>query len=395
MLDNHWINIHDCLMAAPDPSSRVLPLRPLRGRGAVSRPPGRFEVLLRHPEGVSAPDGGCGLSAADTCDERAVPAARPTRVSVERARSIVSRNRSPDIFFEQSANPYRGCEHGCVYCYARPNHAYLGLSPGLDFETELVAKPDAAALLAARLASPGYRCAPIVLGTATDAYQPIEREWRLSRAMLEVLADTDHPVAIITKASLVERDIDLLARMARHRLAAVYLTLTTLDPALARAWEPRAPAPWRRLETVRRLSEAGIPVGVMLAPIVPFLNEPEIERVLGAAHEAGARSAHYTVLRLPHELEQVFVDWLRACYPARAERVLARLADMRPGARLNDARFHHRMRGEGSWAALIAMRFALACRRLGLARDRAPLDGERFRPPGSSRQPGLFDPQDR
>jgi DNA repair photolyase len=198
-------------------------------------------------------------------------------------------------------------------------------------------------------------------------------------------------VAIITKASLIERDIDLLARMARKNLAAVYLTITTLDPELARAWEPRAPAPWRRLETVRRLSQAGIPVGVMLAPIVPFLNEPEIERVLAAAREAGARSAHYTVLRLPHELEQVFVDWLRTAYPARADRVLARLADMRPGARLNDARYHHRMRGEGSWAELIAMRFALACRRLGLARDRAPLDTSRFRPPGRCRQPDLFE----
>lgn len=378
-------------MPVPDRQPSATPRLPVHGRGAVSSPAGRFQVLVRHPE-LPAPAGeaDAGVSS-EACPHREAPLSRLTRVTPEAARSIISRNRSPDIFFEQSANPYRGCEHGCVYCYARPNHAYLGLSPGLDFETELVAKPDAAGLLAAALSAPGYRCSPIVLGTATDAYQPIERDWRLSRAMLEVLADCEHPVAVITKSSLIERDIDLLARMAQRTLAAVYITITTLDPGLARAWEPRAPAPWRRLETVRRLSQAGIPVGVMLAPIVPFLNEPEIERVLEAAGEAGARSAHYTVLRLPHELEQVFTDWLRACYPDRADRVLARLADMRPGARLNDARFHHRMRGEGSWAQLIALRFALACRRRRLARDRAPLDVTRFRAPRDRRQRDLFE----
>jgi DNA repair photolyase len=361
---------------------RVEPLR-FRGRGAVSRPAGRFESAIRE----SDPDHDPGLP----CLPEA-PASKPTRVSREAARSIISRNRSPDIFFEQSANPYRGCEHGCVYCYARPNHAYLGLSPGLDFETELVVKPDAAARLAHELSAPGYRCSPIVLGTATDAYQPLEREWRVTRSMLEVLAASAHPVAVITKASLIERDIDLLASMAARGLAAVYISITTLQPDLARRWEPRAAAPWRRLQTVRRLSQAGIPVGVMLAPLVPFLNEPEIEQVLAAAAEAGARSAHYTVLRLPNELEQVFTDWLHAHFPDRADRVLARLADMRPAGRLNDARFHHRMRGEGAWAQLIGMRFALACRRSGLVRDRPSLDCTRFRPPSQAAQRDLFDP---
>jgi DNA repair photolyase len=370
---------------AVTPAIRVEPLR-FRGRGAVSRPAGRFESAIREID----PDHDPGLP----CLPEA-PASKPTRVSREAARSIISRNRSPDIFFEQSANPYRGCEHGCVYCYARPNHAYLGLSPGLDFETELVVKPDAAARLANELSAPGYRCSPIVLGTATDAYQPLEREWRVTRGMLEVLAASAHPVAVITKASLIERDIDLLASMAARGLAAVYISITTLQPDLARRWEPRAAAPWRRLQTVRRLSQAGIPVGVMLAPLVPFLNEPEIEQVLAAAAEAGARSAHYTVLRLPNELEQVFTDWLRAHFPDRADRVLARLADMRPAGRLNDARFHHRMRGEGAWAQLIGMRFALACRRSGLVRDRASLDCTRFRPPSRAVQRDRFDPAQR
>jgi DNA repair photolyase len=380
--------------SVPGHASFPVPVRLVRGRGAVSRPQGRFDVLRRESDPADAET--------RTLDSREdgepgddAPPTRPTRVTREHARSILSRNRSPDIFFEVSANPYRGCEHGCIYCYARPNHAWLGLSPGLDFETELVAKPRAAELLAAEIARPGYPCRPLVLGTATDAYQPLEREWRLTRAMLQVLSDWRHPVAIITKSSLIERDLDLLAPMAAQGLAAVYMTLTTLQPDLARSWEPRAPAPWRRLQTIRRLADAGVPVGVMVAPVVPFLNEPEIETVLAKAASAGARSAHYTVLRLPLELEQVFSDWLRAHHPDRADRVLARLADMRPGGRLNDARFHHRMRGEGPWADLIRMRFELGCRRVGLSRERAELQTTRFAPPRAGSlagQLGLFDP---
>ena len=357
----------------------------MKGRGAVSNPEGRFARERR----VAADDGWSGEP-----DEALAP---QTTVTIEHARSIISRNQSPDVFFDQSINPYRGCEHGCIYCYARPNHAYVGLSPGQDFETRLFAKPDAASLLACELADPSYRCSTIVLGTATDAYQPIERDMRITRALIETLSACEHPLSIITKSSLVERDIDLLAPMARKNLAAVYVTVTTLDGDLARRWEPRAAAPWRRLETIRRLAEAGVSVGVMVAPIVPFLNEPEIESVLEQARAAGARSAHYTVLRLPHELREVFCDWLSAHFPDRAARVLARLADLRasaPGAargrRLNDSRFHHRMRGQGHWADLVKMRFELACRKHGLARDRPGLDCSRFVPPARDGQLDLF-----
>jgi DNA repair photolyase len=353
-----------------------------RGRGAVSSPQPRFNQQVRE----AAPDG--WLSVPE-------PSMAVTRIATETARSLISRNLSPDVFFDQSVNPYRGCEHGCIYCYARPNHAWVGLSPGLDFETRLFAKVNAPEVLARELDAPGYRCAPIVLGTATDAYQPAEREFRLTRQLIQVMAERQHPLALITKSSLVERDIDLLAPMAAAGQAAAYVTVTTLDPDLARHWEPRAPAPWRRLETIRKLSRAGIPVGVMVAPLTPFLNEPELEQVLQAAHEAGARSAHYTVLRLPQELDPLFRDWLAAHYPQRAARVLARLADMRPQPaggrqRLNDARFHHRMRGQGPWAELIRLRFQVACQRLGLRRDRPVLHADAFRPLRPSAQLALF-----
>ncbi|MEI8304136.1 MAG: PA0069 family radical SAM protein [Burkholderiales bacterium] len=348
------------------------PVQIHRGRGAVSSPQPRFNQQVHHAE----PDG--WLASPE-------PLPAVTRIASETARSLISRNQSPDVFFDQSVNPYRGCEHGCIYCYARPNHAWVGLSPGLDFETRLFAKLNAPEVLARELDAPGYRCAPIVLGTATDAYQPVEREYQLTRQLIQVMAERRHPLALITKSSLVERDIDLLAPMAAAGLAAAYVTVTTLDPELARRWEPRAPAPWRRLETIRKLSRAGIPVGVMVAPLTPFLNEPELEQVLQAAHEAGARSAHYTVLRLPQELDPLFRDWLAAHYPQRAARVLARLADMRPQPRagrqaLNDARFHHRMRGQGPWAELIRLRFQVACQRLGLRRDRPSLRTDAFQP---------------
>ena len=359
----------------------VRPLVFVKGAGAVSNPQGRFERDARTPF-----DDGWGL------DDGPGPQA-PISVAREVARSIISRNQSPDIPFDLSVNPYRGCEHGCIYCYARPNHAYVGLSPGLDFERRLFAKSNAAELLRQELAHAGYRCQPINIGSATDAYQPIERTWRLTRAVLEVLSACDHPLTIITKSALVERDVDLLAPMARRGLAAVYVTITTLDPALARIWEPRAAAPWRRLELVRRLSEAGIPVGVSIAPLVPFVNEHELEQIMTEARAAGASSAFYMMLRLPWELKDLFVDWLNVHFPDRARRVLARLGDLRGGAgahRLNDPRYHTRMKGQGKWAELLRMRFDVASRRLGYGQGRVALRTDLFRPPGHDGQMALF-----
>lgn len=355
---------------------------PLRGRGAVSSPAGRFEVLHREPV-----DDGWAVGPE-------VPAAPRTELTDEYARRILSYNDSPDLPFDRSINPYRGCEHGCTYCFARPGHAWLGLSPGLDFETRLRAKVNAAACLRAELAEPAYRCAPVTIGSATDAYQPVERERRITRAVLEVLAECGHPLAIVTKSALVERDIDLLAPMARRGLATVYVSVSTLDPVLARAWEPRAAAPWRRLRTIARLAEAGIPVGVALAPLAPFLNEPEIEQILAEAAQAGASSAFYTVLRLPWELREVFTDWLHTVYPDRARRVMNRLADMRGGkakaGRLNDPRFFHRMTGQGGWAELIRLRFELARRKAGLVNTRQSLRTDLFVAPSRSGQGSLF-----
>jgi DNA repair photolyase len=353
---------------------------PAAKRGAVSQPPGRFAREHRVPDQAAL------ASVEDAWSDGVPPPSPATRVTDEPARRVITRNESPDVFFSCSINPYRGCEHGCVYCYARPYHAYMDLSPGLDFETRLFAKRNAADCLRRELAAPSYRCEPICIGTATDCYQPIERDLRITRGIIEVLAASRHPFSLITKSSLVERDLDLIAPAAADATAAVYVTVTCLDPGLARAWEPRAPAPWRRIETVRRLAEAGVPVGVMVAPIVPFLNDGDIEAVIEAAARAGARSAHFTVLRLPHELREVFTDWLRERFPDRAERVLARIRDLR-GGRMNDPRFHDRMRGEGVWAELIARRFAMAVRRHGLSRDRVPLTAERFAPPAQA-QPG-------
>ncbi len=340
-----------------------------KGRGAVSNPAGRFERDAREPVDDGWP--------ADADDAPAPPA---TVVSPDAARSVITRNTSPDIGFDASINPYRGCEHGCIYCYARPGHAFLGLSPGLDFETRLFAKHEAAVLLEAELAAPRYRCEPIAIGTVTDAWQPVERELRLTRGCLEVFARTRHPVSLITKSSGVERDLDLLAPMARDGLAYAMVTVTTLDPALSRILEPRAPAPWRRLQTIRRLADAGVPVGVSIAPVIPFVNEPEIEAILDAAHEAGARHANYVVLRLPHELVEVFHAWLGEHFPDRRARVVARLRDMR-GGRDNDPRFGWRMRGVGPWADMIRMRVDARLRRLGIGRERPTLRTDLFEPP--------------
>jgi len=343
----------------------------LRGRGAVTNVRHRFESTERGP----ADDGWQPIGF--------VPeAGRPaTTVRAEQARKLLSRNDSPDIPFDVAINPYRGCEHGCVYCYARPTHAYLGYSPGLDFETRLVAKANAPQVLRAELARPGYRPTPINLGSATDIYQPIERTWRLTRSLLEVLLETRHPVTLVTKNALVERDLDLLQALARRNLAMVFVSITTLDADMARTLEPRASAPWRRLQAVRRLAEAGVPVGVLAAPMIPFINDDALEAIISAAAEAGARHASYTVVRLPWEVKDVFEQWLHTHFPDRAQRVLHRIADMRDGRR-NDPNFGTRMRGTGIWADLLRQRYTVAVRKAGLVSPRMPpLDCTQFVPP--------------
>ncbi|MDE2615349.1 MAG: PA0069 family radical SAM protein [Burkholderiales bacterium] len=313
-----------------------------------------------------------------------------TVVREERVRSILTGNDSPDIGFELSINPYRGCEHGCSYCYARPTHSYLNLSPGLDFETRIVAKVNAAERLREALAAPGYMPLRLNIGSATDAYQPVERRLRITRALIEVLAESRHAFSIITKSSLVERDLDLLAPLAAERLVAAYVSITTLDAELARRLEPRAAAPHRRLRTLEALARSGVPVGVSVSPVIPFLNEPELERILTAARDAGASRAFSIVLRLPWEVNPVFQRWLDQHVPERAARIMARVREMR-GGRDNDPRFGTRMTGQGVWAQLLRQRFEKACRRLGLARERIELDLSRFvPPPRDARQRCLF-----
>ena len=364
----------DRLPAAPDPLRRAPGDTPERGRGATFNPQNRFRR-----EGREAYDDGWPAPA-----EAAMPDAEPARlrttVTIQPARTLIAHNASPDIPFTQSINPYQGCEHGCIYCYARPTHAYHDLSPGLDFETRLFAKPNAPTLLRAELAKRGYRCDPIALGTNTDPYQPIEREWRITRGILEVLAEHEHPFTIVTKSALVERDLDLIAPMAAKNMARVYISITTLDKELARSLEPRAATPPRRLQAILALSGAGVPVGVLAAPVIPQLNDRDLEGILEAAAASGARHAGWIMLRLPLEVAPLFRDWLDAHYPLRAEHVMSVLRQLR-GGRDYDARFGERMRGTGPFAELIEKRFALTCRRLGLNRDREPLDTSRFRPP--------------
>ncbi len=318
-----------------------------------------------------------------------------THVTIEHAKTIISRNASPDVPFTQSINPYRGCEHGCIYCYARPSHAYLNLSPGVDFETRLFAKVNAAELLRSELAKPGYQCELIALGANTDPYQPIEREYKITRGILEVLAECEHPVGIVTKNALVERDIDILAPMAEKNLVNVYLSVNNLDHDLARRLEPRCSAPARRLETIRRLSAAGIPVGVLVAPVIPFLTDHQIEPVLEAAYAAGARSAGYVLMRLPYELKDLFRNWLEVHYPLKAKHVMSRVQEMR-GGRDNDPNFGSRMRGSGELADLLRKRFDIASKRCGFdtgKRHRTPVT-TRFKPPvlkrGDDAQLALF-----
>ncbi|MCH7942772.1 MAG: PA0069 family radical SAM protein [Proteobacteria bacterium] len=346
----------------------TLPRQLRKGRGAVSNPASRYDSTT-----ALEMDDGWGILDED------LPPLRTT-VSIDSTRRIIARNNSPDLPFDRSINPYRGCEHGCVYCYARPSHAYLGLSPGLDFETRLFAKPDAPALLAAELGKPGYRCSVMALGTNTDPYQPIEREHRITRGVLEVLSAHNHPVAIVTKSALVVRDIDILADMAERRLARVYVSVTTLDRDLARTLEPRAATPQRRIATIRTLAEAGIPTGVMVAPIIPAINDAEIEDILAAVARAGAASASYVLLRLPLEVADLFREWLRVHAPLKADHVMSLVRGMR-GGRDYDSAWGRRMTGDGAYAEMIARRFDLAKRRLALGGRDWSLDTTRFRPP--------------
>lgn len=359
-----------------------------KGRGAVTNLRGRYETLIReeYDDGWQGREFGVEAEAEEDAgkgsDEPVLPPLK-TIVTEERAKSILSRNTSPDLPFGVSLNPYRGCEHGCVYCFARPSHSYLGLSPGLDFESRLFAKVNAPELLLRELAKPSYVPDTITLGINTDAYQPCERDLRLTRRLLQILHDCGNPVALITKSSLIERDIDLLAAMAERRQAIAAVTITTLDPVIARTLEPRAATPARRLRVIKTLAEAGIPVSVSIAPVIPFVTEPDLERVMEAAVEAGAGQAGYIVLRLPWEVSPLFRQWLQAHFPDRAKRVMNRIQDMRGGKDYN-ADFASRMSGEGVWAELLQQRFEKASKRLGLHhrnRSFSTLDASGFQRP--------------
>jgi DNA repair photolyase len=341
------------------------------GRGALSNASSRYDDEKR----IRTNDGW------DIEDE--LPPLRTT-LTKDATRTIIARNSSPDVPFDRSINPYRGCEHGCIYCFARPTHAYLGLSPGLDFETRILFKPEAAALLTAELASPKYRCDVVAMGTNTDPYQPVERDLKITRQILRVLSDFNNPVGIVTKNHLITRDIDILGDMAKRNLAEVFLSVTTLDRDLARTMEPRASAPHRRLDAIRELAAAGIPVGVMTAPMIPGLNDHEMESILDAAAAAGATRAGYTALRLPLEIKELFEEWLRANRPDRADRVLSLIRQIR-GGELYKAEFGTRMRGEGPIAQLLSRRFAAAVKRLDLNRVRYRLDTMRFAVPAAAR----------
>ena len=352
---------------------------PHKGRGAASNETGRFEAEKR----VSFDD---GWGSAD-----AAPVPLATTLSVDSTREIIARNGSPDIGFDRSINPYRGCEHGCIYCYARPSHAYLGLSPGLDFESRLFYKPQAAALLAAELRKKSYVCRPIALGSNTDPYQPVERRLGITRSILEVLRDFRHPVTIVSKSALIRRDLDILSEMAKDRLAIVTISVTTLDRSLARIMEPRAATPERRLETIAALAAAGIPTGVLSAPMIPALNDSEMEHILEQARAAGATSAGYTLLRLPLELKALFREWLEAHFPDKASHVLSLVAQTH-GGRLYNSTWSKRMTGKGPYADMLGVRFDRASRKLDFnQRTLDPLDTSRFRrPPQVGDQLSLF-----
>ncbi|MBL8560717.1 MAG: PA0069 family radical SAM protein [Gemmobacter sp.] len=355
-------------------------LRPetvIRARGAGRNETGRFEAVQRE-------------AVADGWDMLEEAQLLRTEVRLERPRSVISYNRSPDLPFDRSVNPYRGCEHGCIYCFARPSHAYLNLSPGLDFETRLIARPGIDAVLAAEIGRKGYQVAPMALGTNTDPYQPCEAEHRIMRSVLQVLHDWNHPTAITTKGTLIERDLDLLAPMAAKGLVRVGLSVTTLDAGLARRLEPRCPAPARRLAAIRRLADAGVPVRVMVAPVIPGLTDHELEPILTAAAGAGAQAASWIMLRLPREVSPLVQDWLATHAPDRAAKVMARIRELH-GGKDYAADWGRRMRGEGLWSDLIAQRFSKACARLGLTVPQPPLRCDLFaRPPAPGDQLALF-----
>jgi DNA repair photolyase len=353
--------------ALPEPDIAGIGRERRHGRGALSNASGRYEPFAR----IAFDDGWKTL-------EDLPPFA--TTVSIDSTRKIITRNQSPDISFDRSINPYRGCEHGCVYCYARPTHAFLGLSPGLDFESKLYVKPDAPALLEKELSAPGYEPRTIAIGTNTDPYQPIERKYQVTRGVLEVLERAGHPVGIVTKSALVLRDLDILSRMAERKLVKVAISITTLDAKLSRIMEPRAPTPARRLEALRQLSAAGVPTSVMVAPIIPAINDAEIERVLDAAALAGAKNAGYVLLRLPLELRDLFREWLREHFPNREKHVFKLIREMR-GGRDYDSTWGTRMTGSGPYAWMIGRRFETACEKRGLNKTKVVLTTEHFRPP--------------
>jgi len=355
-----------------EPAASRLPSESLKGRGATGNPPNRFEASSTTPfdDGWSTIEGFADLPPL------------PTTLTRDASRSVISWNQSPDLGFDRAINPYRGCEHGCIYCYARPSHAYLGYSPGLDFETKLTYKPEIASLLDRELRKPGYEPKPMALGSNTDPYQPVERTLKLTRSVLEVMERFGHPVSIVTKSAGVLRDLDILQRLAARGLVRVWLSITTLDSTLARCMEPRAASPERRLAAVDALGQAGVPAGVLAAPMIPGLNDAELERILERSSRAGARHAGYVLLRLPHELRQMFESWLAEHYPDRAAHVLSLVRQTRAGA-LNDSRFHERFRGQGPYADLLAQRFARAARQWGFE-DRAPLETRHFAVPAAS-----------
>jgi len=355
------------------------PIGSVKGRGTAQNPPVRFERASR-----DAFDDGWDLP-----EDQPPP---QTSLIRDSTRSIIARNDSPDIGFDRSINPYRGCEHGCIYCFARPSHAYLGFSPGLDFETKIVFKPEAAALLEKELSKPGYVPQPIVLGSNTDPYQPVERTLKITRSLLEVLERFNHPLTIVTKSAGVTRDADILGRMAKRNLVRVYLSVTTLNPTLARAMEPRAASPARRLAAVTALTQAGIPTGVLAAPMIPGLNDSELEQILESASRAGAIGAGFTLLRLPHELGELFTNWLNTHLPERAAHVLSLIRQMR-GGKLNDAEFHARFKGQGPYAEMLAQRFSRAAKQYGLSAEKFALDTSKFLRPTThqaSQQLSLF-----
>jgi len=362
---------------ADDPLSIAVDRERRRGRGAVTNASGRYEPLAR----IAFDDGWQSL-------EELPPF--KTTVTVDSTRKIITRNESPDISFDRSINPYRGCEHGCIYCFARPTHAYLGMSPGIDFESKLFVKPDAPELLERELAAPGYSPRTIAIGTNTDPYQPIEKTYQVMRRILEVLERVGHPVGIVTKSALILRDVDILARMAKRNLAKVALSVTTLDPKLARVMEPRAATPQRRLDALRQLSEAGVPTSVMVAPVIPAINDAEIERILDTAAALGVRGAGYVLLRLPLEVRDLFKEWLMTNFPDRYRHVFKLVRETR-GGRDYDSQWGKRMTGGGPYAWMIGRRFETACERLGLNTDRAKLTTEHFAPPRkTSDQLSLF-----